>query len=207
MRDKYKVFDKGFNKVLDLLEDYCPKFYNKYKSVIDTVHDTVLDAVVDCEDFSTGNDKFDVDFMRLVNAVSLDYTRKQNYLRSDIYIHRIFEEDLFKSDLCLNIFSIDQRNSENKPKNLEFYYEQKGNKLNFVGTNDKGNKIDMDTHYQVDLIINGEDYYLLCTKEFRGHELYRKEIPISFDELYQYIEDVDKFEEDMDVEFDADFDL
>lgn len=207
MREEYKVFDKGFNKVLDLVESYNSAFYKKYEAIIDTIDDVVLDAVVDCEDFATGNNNFDVDFMRLVNAVSLDYTRKKNYLRSEIYVHRIFEEDLFKTGLELKLFSIDQRNCEKKPKNLEFYYEVNGDKLNFVGTNDKKDNIDIDMHYQIDLVSENEEFYLICTKELRGIPVYRKEIPVSFDELYQFVENEDKYEEDMEVEFDADFDL
>ena len=207
MREEYKVFDKGFNKVLDLVESYNSSFYNKYKSVIDTVDDIVLDAVVDCEDFATGNAKYDVDFMRLPNAVSLDYTRKKKFLRSEIYVHRIFEEDLFKMGVELKLFSIDIRNCEKKPKNLEFYYEVKNNKLNFVGTNDTKDKIDIDIHYQIDLVSENDEFYLVCTKELRGVPIYSKEIPISFDELYQYVETEEEYEEDMEVEFDADFDL
>jgi len=207
MREEYKVFDKGFNKVLDLVESYNGSFYNKYKSVIDIVDDIVLDAVVDCEDFATETEAFDVDFMRLVNAVSLDYSRKKNYLRSEIYIHRIFQEDLFKTGLNLKLFSIDQRNAEIKPKNLEFYYELKENKLDFIKTNDEKDKIDIDIHYQIDLVSENDEFYLVCTKELRGIPIYSKEIPISFDDLYQFIETEEEFEEDLEIEFNGDFEL
>lgn len=199
MNKEYKIFSKGFNKILDLVEVYNEDFYAEYKAIIDTINDTVLSAVKECEDFATGNGEYDVDFMRLVNEVSLDYTRKKNYMRSDICIHRIFEEDLFKNGLKQKIFSIDQRNTKVKLPHVQFYYEEKNGKYDFVGINH-------DVHYQIDLeMLDGEFY--IVSSVFNGIKTHRIKVPISFDELLNYVEKEDEFEEDLEVEFDSDFDL
>ena len=54
MNDRYKIFSKGFNRVLDLVETYNDEFYNFYKSIIDDVDEVVLSAIEECEDFATG---------------------------------------------------------------------------------------------------------------------------------------------------------
>lgn len=199
MKKNYKVFDKGFNKILDLIEEYCDDFYERYKSIIDIINENVLDAVNECEDFATGNKEYDVDFMRLVNKISLDYIRKKNYLRSEISIHRIFEEDLFKDGFECEIFSIEQRNTKQKLQNVQFYYEEKDGKYNFLGMSEN-------SLCRIDLVMVDEEFYLICT-ENNGFRTEQRKIPISFDELCQFVENEDDYEEDMDIEFDADFDV
>lgn len=207
MEEKYLVFKKGFNKVLDLLSGYDMPMLKKYKRVIDIMPENVIDAVSCCDDFATDNKQFNVDFMRHENAVSLDYSRNQNYLRAEIYVHRFFEEDLFNQNLYLKIFSLNIRNSQVKKPTIQLYYEVNGNKLNFVGTNDKDNKNNIELTYEVYLINRDNEYYLVFKNYFRGAEISEQEFNVSFDELYQYVENEDKYEEDFEVEFDADFDL
>ena len=207
MEEKYLVFKKGFNKVLDLISGYDMAMLKKYKRIIDIIPENVIDAVSSCDDFATDNKQFNVDFMRFENAVSLDYSRNQNYLRAEIYVHRFFEEDLFNQNLCLKIFSLNIRNSQVKKPTIQLYYEIMNNKLNFVGTNDNPNEKNAEFTYEVYLVNKEDELYLVCKNYFRDAEISEQEFNLSFDELYQYVEDEDKYEEDFEVEFDADFDL
>ena len=94
MEDKYKIFNNGFNKILDLIGCLDCDIKKYYKKIVDLIPDNVVDAVSNCDDFQTESKQFSVDFMRLVNAVSLDYIQNKPYLRSEIYVHRLFEDDL-----------------------------------------------------------------------------------------------------------------
>lgn len=207
MKDNYKVFDKGFNKVLDLVESKDKSIFNNFKTIIDIIPDNVIDAISSCDDFATEEENFNVDFMRLVNAVSLEFTNNNKYLKSDVYVHRIFEEDLFKQELNLKIFSINMRNTFKKMPKLELFYEQVGDKYKFVGSNDKDKEKILDYTCEIYLANKEDEFYLNIINQFRGIELSNIQIPITFDELMNYVEVEDEFEEDMEIEFDADFEL
>lgn len=206
MEEKYKIFNKGFNKILDLITDFDDEIIRKYKKIVDILPSSVVAAMNECDDFATECDEFNVDFMRLVNAVSLDFARYKNYLRTEICVHRFFREDLFKNNLSLKIFSINLRNTKKKKPDLQFFYKEVDGKYVYEETNDNAEK-NIDLSMEIYLDSRGDEYYLVCIKNFRGIEVSQKEKLVSFDELMQSVEDEDDFEEDMEIEFDADFDL
>ena len=203
MEEKYKIFKQGFNKILDLLSLVDDEVEVNYKKFINIIPGNVLGAVSECDDFATHNDKYYVDFMRMVNAVSLDFINNKPYLRTEIYVHRLYEEDLAPKKL----FSLTVRNTSIKKPNIQLFYEEKDNKFDFVGTNDKPKENNIDISWEVYLEYEDFEPYLVYKKFFRGLEIVSKEIPITFDELAQFIEDEEEYEEDFEVEFDADFDL
>lgn len=207
MREEYKVFDKGFNKVIDLVEQYDSKVINKFKAVLNIMPNKVVDAMGECADFAFEASEYDVDFMRLVNAVSLDFSRKKNYLKAEVYIHRYFEDDLFKTDLNIKLMSVCLRNTPNKKTNMQLFYEEKDGAYRYVGSNYDGNEEFLDASWDVYLEMRDDEYYLISSRTFRGIEVYRKEHLISFDELYRFIEDQDDYEDDWEIEFDPDFDI
>lgn len=203
MEKEYKIFKDGFNKILDLLSLVDKEVELNYKKIVDMIPENIVGAVSQCNDFETHNSKYGVDFMRFVNAVSLDFTVKQPYSRSEIYVHRLFDEDLSPKKL----FSLTVRNTPIKKPNIQLFYEEKDGKYNFIGTNDKPNEKNIDITWEIYLEYNDFEPYLIYSKLFRGMEIETKEIPITFDELTQYIETEDEYEEDWEVEFDADFDV
>jgi hypothetical protein len=203
MEERYKIFKNGFNKILDLLSSVDDEIELNYKKLVSIIPSNVVGAVSECDDFSTHNDKYYVDFMRLVNAVSLDYINKKPHLRTEIYIHRLFEEDLSPKKL----FSLTVRNTPIKKPSIRLFYEEKDGKFNFVRTGDRPNEKSIDISWEVYLDYEDFEPYLVYKKFFRGLEIVSKKIDITFDELTQYIEDIEDYEEDMEVEFDADFDL
>lgn len=207
MDSEYLIFDKGFNKVLDLIGSVDNEAVNNYKKIVNIIPEEVLDAISGCEDFATDCAEFNVDFMRLVNAVSLDFSRNKNFIRTDIYVHRIFEDDLFKNNLSLKIFAINVRNTENKKPNIQLNYIQEKGGYKFVGTNDNANEKIIDYTFEIYLDSRDDQYFLVSVKSFRGVVLNTKEVEISFDELMCAVEDEDDCEDDCEVEFDADFDL
>lgn len=203
MEEDFKVFTKGFDKILDLIELGDDEVCEKYKKYMSMVPSNVLDAVSESKDFETGNSQFTVDFMRYENAVSLDFIRKNKYLRSEVYIHRLHEEDLSPK----KIFSLKVRNTKNKKEDLKFYYVEKDGKYDFVGTNDKPNEINVDISWEVYLNYNDFGPYLEYIKSFRGMQIYSRTIQLTFDELTQYFETEEKCGDDWEIEFDADFDV
>ena len=203
MDEDYKIFTKGFDKILDLISLGDDEVCEKYKKYISIIPNNVLSAVSESKDFETGNECFNVDFMRYENAVSLDFIRKKNYLRSEIYIHRLHDEDLSPKKL----FSLTVRNTKRKKDDIRFFYVEKHGKLNFVGTNDLPNEKNFEISWQVLLDYNNFEPVLIYKKFFRGIEIESKEFPVTFDELSQYFETEEKCGDDWEIEFDAEFDV
>ena len=203
MENKYKIFDIGFNKILDLVESADQIIANYYKRLVKMLPENVVDAVSGCVDFATDCDEFAVDFMRFQNAVSLDYARNKDYLRFEIYVQRLYEDDLGPKKL----FSINIRNTTRKQPDLQVYYEYEDSKLKFVRTSDKDYKKNIDVTFEVLLAYEDFEPYLICKSYYRGIVNTEKRVDISFDELTQYLEDEEPYEEEMEFEFDADFNL
>ena len=52
-----------------------------------------------------------------------------------------------------------------------------------------------------------DKFYIKSVKSSYGLEVYTKRAEFSFDEIIDCIEDEDDYEEDLEIEFEADFDL
>jgi len=206
MEKKYKVFQKGFNRVLDLIESADGFAFNDYINLIESLPQEVVNKLYDCDDFNVDNKFYNADMLRMVNAVSLEYIRYKNYLKTDVFIHRLFEEDLYKDDVNIKLFAYSQRNTPDKKEPYKMYFNKKNKDYIYTGDNQTDEKI-LDTTCEIFLQRKDDDFYLITTRNFRGWEMYEKAVPISFDELLQCIEDEDEYEEDLEIEFDAEFDL
>lgn len=204
MDNNYKIFAKGFNKTLDMLDNF-KKVSNLFKRVVDIIPKNVVEKFSSCEDYPFDGGDYHIELARMTNEVSIDFTRYKNYLHAEVSVHRIFEDDMSPNKL----FSIYIRNVPQKAKALQIYYQEEGGKVHFVGTNDENYLKTIDIKYEIsfDYDENKQPYLILKTY-FRGQELTDEvHYPISFDELAQIFEDEDPYEEDWTVEFDADFDL
>lgn len=209
MRGYFYIFDKGYNKILDLIGVVDPNLDKVYKNFAMKLSNRLVNRISGCENFSIDNEDFHVELSMLVNSLWLDHIKKrEKYLAYEIYVHRLFEEDLFVDELNYRLFRFGFRNSEKKSPDLKLYYEEKDGKLKYMGSNDEEGEFIIDTYWDVYLERREDDnFYLICKKEFRGAVIYENEVEITFDELMQCVETEDEYEEDWDVEFDADFDL
>ena len=206
MDNKFKVFQNGFHKVLDLVETADKTAIKNYESVIRILPSDVLIEMFNCEDFNIENENYNADMLRLVNALSLEFIRYKNYLKADLYVHRVFEEDLYKDEVDIKIFAYACRNSENKREPLKMFFESVNGKYKFVGAENTDKNI-IDESCEVFLQRVDDDFFLRTRRVIRGWEIYNKAIPISFDEILQCVEDEEEYAEDIEIEFDAEFDL
>ena len=206
MENKYKIFQKGFNKVFDLIETADDLAIRDYEKLVESLPVETLIKLFECDDFNVDNERYNADLVRLVNAVSLEFIKYKDYLKTDVYIHRLFEEDLYKEEVNIKLFAYAQRNTVKKKEPLKVYlnHENDEYKLERIENNDKSI---IDTSCEIFLERIGDDFFLRTHRIVRGWEIYEKVIPVSFDEILQCVEDEDEYEEDIEIEFDAEFDL
>ena len=198
MEDKYKIFNYGFNKILDLVEMVDSDIINNYKKYLNIVPENVIYAVAESDDFSTYSQKFSVDYMEFGDSVSFDYSNKQPYLRMEILINKLFGEDLAPKKL----FSMTVRNTKIKQPDLQFHYELIDGKLKLIRTSDKECLKNIDISWEVYLAYEEMEPFLIYKKYFRGVEVTSKEVNITFDELTQFIDDeVIENEYDSNIEY------
>lgn len=206
MDRKFKVFQKGFNKVFDLIETADVLAIDDYEKLVGNLPVDVLMNMLTCEDFNIDNEKYNADMVRLVNAVSLEYIKYKNYLKTDIYVHRLFQEDLYKEEVNIKLFAYSKRNTVKKKEPLKVFFNHENGKYKLEKVENDDKNI-IDTSCEVFLERIDDDFYLRTHRIVRGWEIYEKIIPVSFDEILQCVEDEDEYEEDIEIEFDADFDL
>ncbi len=206
MDKKYKVFQKGFNGVLDLIETADGFAFKSYENLINSLPKEIVEKLYDCDDFNVENVNYNADLLRTVNAVSLEFISYKDYLKTDIFVRRIFEEELYKEDVDIKLFAYAQRNTTKKQEPFKMFFNKQGDDYVYQGDNQGDDKI-LDTTCEIFLQRKGDDFYLLTKRNFRGWEIYKKTISVSFDEVLQCLEDEDEYEEEMEVEFDAEFDL
>ncbi len=179
MNKEYKIFDKGFNKILDLISIRENEVSDKFAKFVKLLPYNVKEETQKCCDFETQNEEFEVSFARLVNAIDFDFVNLKPYLRFEIYVHKLFGEDLSPK----KIFSL-------KVHNL-------------VGAKNK----DFDILWEVYLDYNDFGPYLEYKKIFGGNERYLIRKQITFYELERHLETEEQYEDDWEIEFDADFEV
>ena len=103
MKEEYKIFDKGFNRVLDLMSDADPSLAEIYAKSVRSIPRVVKDMTARCVDYQTTNNNYSVECARLVNAIDLDYTNYKNNIRCEL--------------------NFVKTNDNNIRKNIEFRYE------------------------------------------------------------------------------------
>ena len=201
------IFDKGFNKSIDLIKEVDEDLYGLFHRFCLMLPARVKRKTEECEDFVIDNELYNAEMLRTVNSVNLDFITYKKYFRHFIYAHRYFEEDLFKDEVDITLFTLNQRNTQKKKPNLEFYFEEKDNEYKFLGTNDNSQEKTLDLVYNVRLEKREDEFYLISEKLFRGIQLYQKENLVSFDTLMNFVEDEEEYEEELEVEFDLDSNL
>lgn len=202
MDNKYKVFQKGFHKVLDLVETADNYAINDYQKLVRCLPGDVLIEMFNCEDFSTDNERFNVEMVRLVNELNFQLVTKQKFTQTEMTIHRVFEEDLYKDEVFIKLFSYSFRNTSKKQEPMQVFCEEVDGKYNYTGSNKA--KSDIDINCDVYLERIDDDFYLKSVRTICGWEIYNKQIPVTFDEIIQCVEDEDEYEEDVEMELDFD---
>ena len=210
MEDKFKFFDDKYNKILELLEIADSKLAEKYVSTISSLPNAVIKKLESGTTFKG----FATDFQSSLNfddeMLEFDYTQYNKYYDVAIRIYPLYEEefadelddeelDAELEDLMdMNqwfIFSLTKSNVKGVAK-LNINYELKDNKLEYVSTDMNGVEID----YQVFVEKRDEQFYLMTTKYLNGNEIYKKEIPIEYEELKKYAatwDDIDSQDEEL----------
>lgn len=179
MNKEYKIFDKGFNKILDLISIGENETSDKFAKFVKLLPYNVKEETQKCCDFETQNEDCEVSYSRLVNAIDFEFVKLKPYLRFEIYVHKLFKEDLSPK----KIFSL-------KVNNL-------------MGANYK----DFDISWEVYLDYNDFGPYLEFKKTLCGNERYLLRKQISYYELERYLETEEQYEDDWEIEFDADFEV
>ncbi len=184
MDSEYKIFDKGFNKVLDLVESAAGQGAEGFQNLVDILPDEVLEETKKCEEFSDANQFYVVDLCNTGNTLHFDFARNYNYLRVMVKLHRIFQKELDEND-NIELFEFVIKNTPTGVKNCSNALEYRWN---------------------INLVLKGYDYYLTTITTI-NNKVYFNEVQVSYDEIQNCLETENEYSPDLEVEFDADFDL
>lgn len=215
MEEEYQIFQKGFNKIINLISDVDENLAKQHKNVVRSMPAYVLDKIEQLEDFSEQTEKYNTEMIMFNNKLVLDFTRYSNFCNAEMEVHRIFEQHVFPKvdkkgeyvqEEPLVLYKLSMRNTPKKKNNLEVHYEERNGKYVLVGISGDEAGI-VDVTYTLSLEKVAGKFYLISTKTSRGWEIYSKRCQISFDEIISAVEDEDDYQEDLEVEFEADFDL
>ena len=194
MREDYKVFDKGFNKVLDLIESAKGQGAEGYCNFVNILPDEVLEKLETCEEFETENQFYIASLCNTGNTLHFDFARRYNYLRVQLKVHRIFQEEIEKDD-NIELFELVLKNTPTAVKKGEDSFEYRWN---------------------INLVLEGYDYYLktLTTIDDKSNrhkkivdKIYVSKVPVTYDEIQTSLETEDKYSPDLEVEFDGEFEV
>lgn len=187
MDKECKVFSGGFNKILDLISIEQNEVADKFERFVKLIPQNIKNEISQCCDFEYIDDDCEIDMSRLVNSIDVDFIKFRPYLRFEIYIHKLFEEDLSPKKL----FSLCVKNT--KPN----YKKSTSNEV------DRS----INTAWEVYLDYNDFGPYLEYRKIFRGEKIYSKKEQMSYYQLENCLETEEEYEDDWEIEFDADFEV
>lgn len=204
MEEKYKIFDKGFNKVLDLIEYSDAELFNRYKSALHFVPKKILCKLQDCEDVSFNTEGYSFEMLRTENSLNIEFNLEgEKYLKTQMYIRRIFAEDILDDDQeKIKIFSIYQRNS--KDKKYPYVFEDNKGVLRAKNYKDDENSKELGVNFVLEKDSFG--IYLVRYTTVRGVVLREVKDVLDLDDMYEYLEVEDEYEEELEVEFTLDED-
>lgn len=197
-----KVFDKGFNKILDLIEDVDYQLFNRFKLMMRFLPENLKDKLQKCEDVEFRNDAFNFEMLRTENSLNLDFALESpKYLKNEIYIRRLFDEDMLSDEEEIKIFSIYQRNT--KKKNSPLLFKECDGVLTPFTTEDRAKEI------KVELIIKKvkDSFVLIKNTNIRGLETREIKDVFKLEEMFEYLEVEDEYEEELEVYLDIDDDF
>ncbi len=213
---KYNIFKNGFNKVLELVEFADLNVINKYKEIINQIPEESLEMISELEDFNIESNGYIVDMVVSENKIDLEVIRNKNYAQYQMQICRYYPFQLFPSLSKslkfipiepIRLIKIAERNTKNKNEDLNFYFEQKDGEITYFGNNDTSNGKIVDFEFEVFIEMIGTKYCLTSVLTFRGVEVYAKRKYIHSEQLFACAEKEDPYKEDIEIDFDADFDL
>lgn len=194
MREEYKVFDKGFNKVLDLIESAKGQGAEGYCNFVNILPDEVLEKLETCEEFEIENQFYIASLCNTGNTLHFDFARRYNYLRVQLKVHRIFQEEIENND-SIELFELVLKNTPTGVKKGENAFEYRWN---------------------INLVLEGFDYYLktLTTIDDKSNrhkkivdKIYVSKVPVTYDEIQTSLETEDEYKPDLEIEFDSGYDL
>lgn len=183
MQQRYKVFDKGFNKVLDLIEESKSQAVDAYKCLVEILPDEILEQLEECEEFLVDNKLYSAGLCSTGNSLHFEFTRNYNYLKTMIKVHRIFEKELEENN-SIELFEIIMRNTPKlKVSSSDFKYR-----------------------CNVFLNLEGFDYFIVNQEVIKG-KIYTTKTPISYDEIQMCFETEEEYVPDLEFEINPDFDV
>ena len=193
MRKEYKVFDKGFNKVLDLIEETKCQSVDAYKCLIETLPNEIVAQLSECDEFDESNQFYTADLVNCGNTLHFDFARNYNYLRTMLKVHRIYEKEVEEND-SIELFEIVIRNS-------------------FQKSNNKG-----DFEYKCNIYLErkGFEYYLVSKEKFKTEEnvtripqnkTYTSKVLVDYSIIEMCFETEEEYSPDLEIEFEGDFEV
>lgn len=202
MELEYRIFEKGFNKVLELVSVWDEEVAKRFKSLVRIMPNSVTRKTYKCQDILIDNDVYNFEMLRTENSLNIDYIIKgEKFLKTEVYIRRIFEEDLLKEDFDIELFSIYQRNTSKRPPRIMF--DGSDNYLNML-TNQDGSK---EIKYTIGLKGVGDYFFLYKKTNIKGVEVLEGLAMLECVELFDYLETEDEYEEELEVYMDLDDDF
>ena len=202
MELEYRIFEKGFNKMLDLVNVWDEEVAKRFKSLVRIMPNTVTRKTHKCQDILIDNDIYNFEMLRTENSLNIDYIIKgEKFLKNEVYIRRIFEEDLQKEDFDIELFSIYQRNTSKRPPRIVF--DGSDNYLNMLTSQDGSKEI----KYTIGLKDVGEYFFLYKKTNVKGVEVVEGLAMLETVELFEHLETEDEYEEELEVYLDLDDDF
>jgi len=216
MEEKFRVFPENYNKMLDLVEKIDPDLVKKYEKIMTKMPNFVLNHIKENRDFSCDGTDFRVDLDKYDEMIEFQYTRYKKYFNASMNIYPYYEDELLEDDEDetdeevevdpelvderdgdIFIFSLTMTNTEDEAK-IRIDVEEKDGNYQFKGVGIKGVEID----HEVFVEKREDGLYLTSRQTLNGVQVYKKEMPMDFEELAEYAceeseeEEVDDYEED-----------
>ncbi len=204
--DNYKVFADKYNKMFDLVEKVDPSLAKKYEKVMSKIvakmSKNMLEKLENNKEFSCDGADFRIDFDKYDEMIEFQYTTYIKYLNVAMNIYPFYEDELLEEDELdedvevsfeledeedgnLFIFSLSITNTEDDAK-IKINFEENNGKYKYINTETAGLELDYSVFIEK---LENEDFKLVSVYKLNGVEAYRKEVPISYEELCQYAVD------------------
>lgn len=197
MDKKYLIFKEEFNCILELIDSYDSSFLSVYKNVVDKMYVKAIesipqvareDLISDCgskDEFKITLHNYDIEYMYLETGCFLDIVRKNPFIKADVNIQAIYDENIS----YLNLFSLSIRNMKKLEDRLEIeYFQDENGNFQLIKDNLNSDRNAINFDWTVDLMREDDKYYLILRKWHRGAELDSKQVEINQEEVWDCLD-------------------
>jgi len=199
MEQKYKIFSEKYNRMLDLVEMVDTNLTNKYKKVVSKLPVNIINQLSEDKDFTCDGTDYRIDYDKYDEMIEFQYTTYRKYFNVSMNIYPFYSDDLLEEkeddkevyvspeieddeDGNLFIFSLTMTNAEDEAK-IKINFEEKDGEYKYINTETNGMEMDYSVFIEK---LENEEFQLISKYSFNGVEVYKKVIPISYEELLEY---------------------